>query len=79
MTVDEKNQVHFGRDILGLFALVGIFAFLYGIQILLHDAGISTADLAPMRTLTATLGTSAGLYATYIVGHVIVSTRKDNQ
>lgn len=78
MTVDNRGELHFGKDILGLFGLVGIFVILLSASILFKDLGAGPNQLAPLNTLVSSVGLATGSYATYIVGHVIVRTRGEN-
>lgn len=71
----RAGVVHFGSDILILFALYGLLCAVTGIIFGLSVIGLMGDGLAPLKGAAAALGLAAGSYSTYIVTRVINGIR----
>lgn len=67
--------VHFGSDILILFALYGLLSLVTGALFLFSALGAMGDTLVPLKGADGALGLAAGGYSTYIITRVVNGIR----
>lgn len=76
MTYDQAgDRIQFGRDILWMFASIGLFVVLLSVSVLLRDLGARESDLTQFNLLLTGAGGLCASMIGYIVARVLFLTR----
>lgn len=73
---NSNGNIHFGTDILPLFALLALFVALLSVHLLFVRLGASGSELVALDAPTTAVGGLTSTYIFYIIARVVVLTRR---